>query len=100
MSLSINVGEKYRSQGFPTSAGFQPADYTSYPVGSKKPGIVPQDGLYKRGFDAVSYMSSIGAIKKGGSSPVTVGSAKAYSNVGILSVVDKFFNWLNKAIGE
>ena len=97
---SINVGDKFRRQDYPSSTALQTPDYTAYAQGAKKIGVICQDGLMKRKADAEVYKTSIAAssLVKGGTSPVAAGQAKSYPNVGILSAIDKFFNWVNKVI--
>ena len=94
---SINVGTAFRRQDLPSSALLQALDYTAYPQGAKKIGLVCQDGLAKRKVVAEVYKDRIllSPIMKDGGSPVAVNSAKPLPNVGILSAVDKFFSWVN-----
>lgn len=96
----INVGDKFKRQDLPIAKVNQPADYTAYPVGEKKIGIIPQDGLTKRKYDAVVYKTAIAVSStvKGGTSPVAVDQAKVPSGV-VFSGIEKFFSWLNKMIG-
>lgn len=101
MIKRIDVGDQFRRQAYPINPALQPTDYTAYPTGAKKIGLISQVGLMKRKADAAVYKTRIAAssITKGGSSPVAVDQAKSHPNVGILSVVDKFFIWVNGIVG-
>ncbi len=100
-SQRINVGDKFRRQNMPSAPALQPPDYTSYPQGAKKIGLISQVGLMKRKADARSYKTRIALadVVKGGTSPVVQYNAKPLPNKGILSGIDKFFSWLNRVIG-
>lgn len=65
----------------------EPLDYTDYPSGEAKSKLISQEGLMKRGKDKLRER-------------VPTGIDKPVKNVGILSAVDKFFNWLNKMLGD
>ncbi len=86
----INVGNKFRRVAVPRDPLLQPSDFTSYPRGVKKIGLISQVGLMKRKADAESVKTRIG---------LAVGKAKQYSNTGFLAMVDRFFVWVNQAIG-
>ena len=97
----IDVGDKFRRQAYPTNPALQPTDYTAYSQGAKKIGLISQVGLMRRRVDAAVFKTRIAASSttKGGSSPVAVDQAKSHPNVGLLSAVDKFFEWVNGVIG-
>jgi len=84
----------------------QPPDYTNYPSGDVKVGpttfikkgdmarikaLISQEGLMKRKVDAKVVAKNNNQIPTGRDKPT--------QNVGILSLVDKFFNWLNGILG-
>ena len=103
MSLRIDVGDRFRRQDFPISAALQPTDYTAYPTGERKIGVISQVGdVEKKKADTKSFKAriAVSSLVKGGTSPVAVGQAKALPNMGIISAFDKFFSWLNGVIGE
>lgn len=72
-------------------------DYTDYPGGYSRRGLISQEGLTKRNVDMSSQRKSITVIRSK-NNPVV--KAKVSSEGGFLYYVDNFFNWLNKVIGE
>jgi len=72
-------------------------DYTDFPSGAPKPGLISQDGLAKRIADINSQKNTIAKIETKGN-PVAV--ARVSSEGGFLFWVDKFFIWVNRVIGE
>ena len=97
--MKIDVGKAFERVDFPPS--IQPPDYTFYSSGDVKTstgvkvtGIISQEGLHKRDADKLKEK-----VAKN-NNQVPTGIDKPVQNVGILSAVDKFFNWLNKMLGE
>jgi len=95
--IQIDVGEKFKRQML--TAVLQPSDYTDYPSGKectieKVQGFISQTGLHKR--DGDKLKEAVAAKN----SQMPMGKDKPTQNVGILSYVDKFFNWLNGALGD
>ena len=92
----IDVAEKFKSQDYPVS--MQDEDYTDHPGGAedtrvKIQGVISQTGLHKR----QDYWTQ-DAAKKLKQEPT--GKAKPVQNVGILSLADKFFNFVNRMLGD
>ena len=78
---------------------FKPSDYTDYPSGKectieKVQGFISQTGLHKRDGDKLKERVAQKNLQ------VPPPGDKAIQNVGILSAVDKFFNWLNALLGD
>lgn len=87
----IDLKEKFKGRAPHLSVFLQPPDYTAYASGEKKKGLISQVGLAKTTREADEEV-----LKKN----VKIKEDKPVQNVGVLAVFDKFFNWLNKAIGE
>ena len=106
----INVGEKFKRQNFPNSPAIQPPDYTAYAFGAKKIGLICQDGLAKRKLDAEVLKKHVlvGLNKPYGGKgtfelihevkPIPTNKKEAPPNVGFLTGVDKFFDWINRVL--
>ena len=97
MSLRIDVAERFERVDKPSF--IQPPDYTDYPSGKecttvKVQGFISQTGLHKRDADKLKEK----VAQKNNQMPM--GKDKPTQNVGILSAVDKFFDWLNGIIGD
>lgn len=92
----IDVADKFRSQDYPVV--MKDPDYTDHPGGAedtivKVQGVISQTGLHKR----KDYMTEKIA-KKLKQEPT--GKAKPVQNVGILSLADRFFNFVNRMLGD
>ena len=95
----INIGDMFKRQDAPIMAALQPVDYTEYPSGAKKIGLVCQDGLTKRKKDAEVFTGRAYDMKnKQWLGAVPTVETKAVSNIGLFSAVDKFFNWVNQVL--
>ena len=97
MSLRIDVEERFSRVDKPSA--IQPPDYTDYPSGKvrtipKVQGFISQTGLHKRDGDK---LKEVVAVKN---NQMPMGKDKPTQNVGILSAVDKFFDWLNGILGD
>ena len=121
-SKRIDMEEKFARQDLPSEPTFQPIDYTAYPKGDakvspnppavtyprslrsiiglgypsksadgKKRGLIPQEGLNKRKFEV--------GIHAPDTKQDPIGKNRPVQSVGILSYADRFFKWLNEAIG-
>ena len=119
----IDVKSSFDRQDYPTQPTIQPIDYTAYAKGDakvnanppavthpvalrsligmgypsksaagKKRGLIPQEGLAKREGDKISIQART-------QNDVPLGKDRPTQNVGILSYADRFFKWLNGAIG-
>ena len=93
----IDVADKFKSQDYPPS--MQDPDYTDHPGGAedkivKVQGVISQTGLHKRKQDNLQekVKEKLKQIPPGKSKPV--------QNVGILSLADKFFNFINGILGD
>lgn len=104
MSLRIDVAKSFeRVDSIPIT---QPPDYTDFPsgdnrvyaLGTSHAGVIPQEGLKKRLADTHVLTAELGKSQNW----VANGNVnvKPVKNVGILSAVDQFFNWLNRMLGE
>jgi len=101
MSLRIDVEKSFMRVDDPVVK--QPLDYTDFRSGEPRISmvtlegakIIPQEGLQKRLLDA----KVITAEQR--QNWVVNGSmnVKPIKNIGFLSSVDKFFDWLNKILG-
>ena len=93
----IDVAEKFKSQDYPVS--MKDPDYTDHPSGKedtivKVQGVISQTGLHKRLGDGLGEKAKL-KLKQ-----VPPGQDKPVQNVGILSAVDRFFNFINRMLGE
>ena len=91
----INVGDKFMRQDAPIMKALQPSDYTEYPSGAKKIGLVCQDGLTKRQKDSEVFKARAYDLNNKQWLSVSAVETKPIANVGLFSAVDKFFNWIN-----
>lgn len=96
----IDVETEFKSRVLDPS--LKPPDYTDYPGGDVKvsvpvgkfKGIIAQTGTHKRNYD--KFQEKV----KGKMKQIPPGQYKPVQNVGILLMFDRFFNWLNKALGS
>lgn len=99
--LRIDIAKSFQRLDDPST--IQPPDYTDYASGdqrlfppSRVTGIITQEGLMKREVDKNVIKTE---LTKSQNWVANGSSVKPVKNVGILSVVDKFFNWLNRVLG-
>ena len=95
--MKIDVGKEFELVD--KSHFFKPPDYTDYPSGkectiSKVQGFISLTGEHKR--DGDKLVHAVAAKNN----QVPIGKDKPVQNVGILSMVDRFFDWINKALGS
>ena len=93
----IDVAEKFRSQDYPVV--MKDPDYTDHPGGKedtrvKVQGVISQVGLHKRKMDGLH--EKVKTKQK----QIPPGHDKPKQNVGILSLADKFFGWMNRILGD
>ena len=104
----IDVGEKFKRQNLPNTPTLQAPYYTAYPLGAKKIGLICQDGLAKRKLDAEVLKKHVMTNKPYGGKgtfelvhevkPIPTNKKEAPPNVGVLTAVDKFFDWINRVL--
>ena len=93
----IDVADKFKSQDYPVI--MKDPDYTDHPGGAedkivKVQGVISQTGLHKRKEDGLQEKAKL-KLKQ-----VPPGKNKPVQNVGILSAVDRFFNFINRMLGD
>lgn len=97
----IDVAEVFKRQDLPVSETYQPTDYTATLVGEARKGLISQEGLYKRAKDIEAVKLVIFRHQAGPSKVKTpVGKGESAPVGGILAMVDKFFNAVNRLLGE